>query len=117
MHNVLGTELIPCSLDPLTGYHRDGYCRTGAGDVGLHCVCAVMTEEFLAFTKKQGNDLSTPLPEYQFPGLKPGDFWCLCILRWKEALEHGAAPKVRLEATALTTLEYVDLSDLETHRA
>lgn len=113
--NVLGTPLEPCSFDPMTGFFRDGCCNTGAEDVGLHLVCAVMTDKFLAFSKSRGNDLSTPMPMYQFPGLKEGDRWCLCALRWKEALEAGMAPKVVLEATHISTLEFIDLEDLEQH--
>ena len=97
--NVLGGELQPCSLQPRTGYFRNGCCETGPEDTGLHTVCAVMTAEFLAFSKSVGNDLSTPVPDYGFPGLKPGDRWCLCAPRWKEALDAGMAPKVVLEAT------------------
>ncbi|MGE0144995.1 MAG: DUF2237 family protein [Planctomycetota bacterium] len=111
--NVLGTELADCSRSPLTGFFRDGCCRTGPGDFGLHTVCAVMTAEFLEFTKAVGNDLSTPRPEFEFPGLKPGDRWCLCVSRWKEALEAGAAPRVVLEATHASALEWVDLAQLE----
>lgn len=111
--NVLGTELADCSRSPLTGFFRDGCCRTGPGDFGLHTVCAVMTQDFLEFTKAVGNDLSTPRPEFDFPGLKPGDRWCLCVSRWKEALEAGAAPRVVLEATHASALEWVDLAQLE----
>jgi uncharacterized protein (DUF2237 family) len=114
--NVLGTELQSCSFDPMTGFFRDGCCRSGADDIGLHLVCARMTEEFLIFSKSRGNDLSTPMPHYQFPGLKPGDQWCLCVLRWKEAFQAGVAPQVVLEATHISTLEFVDLEDLEAHR-
>lgn len=99
----------------MTGFFRDGCCRTGAGDRGLHCVCAVMTREFLEFSRNQGNDLMTPRPEFSFPGLKPGDQWCLCVLRWKEALDHGCAPKVDLNATSVVALEFVDLLDLRKH--
>lgn len=113
--NVLGGKLATCSLDPMTGFFRDGCCRTGAGDQGLHCVCAELTAEFLEFSKNRGNDLSTPRPEFAFPGLKPGDSWCLCVLRWKEALDHGCAPKVNLEATSVVTLEFVELDDLKEH--
>jgi uncharacterized protein (DUF2237 family) len=97
--NVLGTSLIGCCTDPMTGYYRDGICRTGPTDTGRHVVCAIMTDEFLTFTKSRGNDLSTPRPEYQFPGLRAGDGWCLCALRWKEAYAAGVAPPVKLEAT------------------
>jgi len=113
--NVLGTDLQDCSHDPLTGFFRDGCCHTGSEDVGLHIVCSEMTEEFLAFSKSVGNDLSTPHPEFGFPGLKPGNRWCLCALRWKEALEAGVAPAVVLEATHISTLEFVDLEDLQEH--
>lgn len=113
--NVLGTPLVPCSLDPKTGFYRDGCCHTGAGDMGVHVVCAEMTAAFLAFTRAQGNDLSTPVPAYQFPGLKPGDRWCLCASRWQEALEAGAAPPVILEATHAAALEYVSLAQLQQH--
>ncbi len=113
--NVLGTELQPCSFEPLTGFCRDGYCLTGGSDYGVHSVCAEMTEEFLEFTKQQGNDLSTPMAEYRFPGLKPGDRWCLCVSRWKEAMQAGLAPPVHLEATHMTSLEYVSLEELQQH--
>ena len=113
--NVLGTALQCCCPDPLTGFYRDGYCRTGPGDTGLHTVCAVMTEEFLEYSSEQGNDLSTPVPEYGFPGLKPGDKWCLCVTRWQEALEDGMAPEVVLAATHLSALEFVSLEDLKAH--
>jgi uncharacterized protein (DUF2237 family) len=113
--NVLGGFLDPCSMDPVTGFYRDGCCRTGAGDVGAHLVCAEMTERFLAFTKAQGNDLSTPVPAYRFPGLKPGDRWCLCASRWKEALDAGLAPPVLLRATHASALEYVSLAELQAH--
>ncbi len=113
--NVLGTELQPCSLDPVTGFYRDGCCRTGRDDLGLHTVCVQASEEFLAFSKAVGNDLSTPNPMYEFPGLLPGDRWCLCAPRWKEALEAGMAPPVVLESTHISTLEFVDLEDLQAH--
>ena len=115
--NVLGGELYDCSIDPVTGWRRDGCCNTDAGDVGVHTVCAVMTEEFLEFSRSVGNDLSTPMPEYGFPGLKPGDRWCLCAARWVEALEADMAPQVVLEATHAHTLEWATLADLEAHRA
>ncbi len=111
--NVLGTPLQDCSHDPVTGFFRDGCCRAGAEDLGLHLVCSVMSEEFLEFSISRGNDLSTPIPEYDFPGLKPGDRWCLCVLRWKEAFEAGVPPAVVLEATHISTLEFVDLEDLQ----
>ncbi len=111
--NVLGTDLKSCSHQPLTGFYRDGCCNTGGDDIGLHTVCAVMTEEFLAFSYSRGNDLSTPRPEYGFAGLKPGDHWCLCVERWKEALDAGMAPKVDLEASHIVSLEFVDLDDLK----
>ena len=97
----------------MTGFFRDGYCHTGPGDHGQHTVCVIMTEEFLAFSRAQGNDLSTPLPQYGFPGLKPGDRWCLCVTRWADALEAGRAPQVQLESCHLTALEFVDLDDLK----
>lgn len=115
--NVLGTELAPCCYQPLTGYYRDGLCRTGLGDDGVHVVCAEMTAAFLSFSVSAGNDLVTPVPEYQFPGLKPGDRWCLCVSRWAEALEAGFAPPVILEATHVSALEFVDLEQLEAHAA
>ncbi len=113
--NVLGGTLQPCSLDPLTGYYRDGCCNTGQGDTGVHTVCAVMTAEFLEFSKTAGNDLSTPMPQYGFEGLKPGDQWCLCAPRWQEAFEAGSAPSVVLEATHIQTLEWCDLAALREH--
>lgn len=113
--NVLGTELADCSLDPLTGFYRDGCCNTGGEDAGVHTVCAVMTDEFLAFSKAAGNDLSTPMPEYGFPGLNAGDQWCLCAPRWQEAFEAGSAPQVVLAATHIQTLEWCTLSDLVAH--
>jgi len=111
--NVLGTELIPCSQDPVTGFFRNGCCETGPEDLGLHTVCAVMSQEFLAYSKAAGNDLSTPMPEYGFPGLKPGDRWCLCAPRWKEALDAGMAPQVVLESTHEETLAIVPLGVLK----
>jgi uncharacterized protein (DUF2237 family) len=113
--NVLGGELKPCSLDPLTGFYRNGCCETGPDDVGVHTVCAVMTAEFLAFSKAAGNDLSTPRPEFGFDGLNPGDRWCLCAPRWKEALDAGAAPQLVLEATHEETLAIVPLGVLKDH--
>ena len=113
--NVLGGALETCCLDPLTGYYRDGSCMTGADDVGTHVICAVMTEEFLTFTKSKGNDLSTPFPHFNFPGLKPGDKWCLCALRWREAYLADKAPPVVLEATNKKALEYVSLEALQAH--
>ena len=110
--NVFGEDLITCSTEPMTGFYRDGCCHTGPDDRGRHVVCAVMTEEFLAFTKVQGNDLSTPRPEYHFPGLKSGDHWCLCALRWREAHLAGVAPLVVLEATHEKVLDYVRMEDL-----
>ena len=111
--NIFGEELIPCCMDPMTGFYRDGLCRTDAFDEGRHVVCAQMTEEFLVFSKAAGNDLSTPRPEYDFPGLKAGDFWCLCALRWKEALAAGIAPAVVLECTHARALEFVTLEQLQ----
>ena len=113
--NVLGQELLPCSNAPLTGFFRNGCCETGPDDLGLHTVCAVMTSEFLAFSRRAGNDLSTPRPDLHFPGLKPGDRWCLCAPRWKEALDAGAAPGVVLEATHEETLAIVTLDVLKAY--
>lgn len=113
--NVFGEELKPCSMDPLTGWFRNGLCETGRDDHGLHCVCAEVTAEFLAFSRSRGNDLSSPAPEFGFPGLQPGDRWCLCIQRWKEAYEAGVAPRVVLESTHISTLEFVDLEVLQAH--
>jgi uncharacterized protein (DUF2237 family) len=115
--NVLGGELQCCCMDPLTGYYRDGFCQTGPGDFGLHTVCAVMTYEFLAFSKSRGNDLSTPRPGLGFPGLNPGDRWCLCVERWQEALEAGFAPPVVLEATHASAIEFVSIEQLMQHAA
>ena len=113
--NVLGEPLALCCNDPKTGFYRDGFCHTGAADVGTHVVCAQVTDAFLEYTRSQGNDLSTPQPEYQFPGLKAGDGWCLCALRWKEAYEAGIAPPVKLEATHEKALEYMSLEMLQEH--
>lgn len=110
--NVLGSDLEPCGFDPVTGFYRDGCCNTGSEDIGLHVVCAQVTAEFLAFSKEQGNDLSTPQPEVGFPGLRPGDRWCLCAARWAEAFAEGVAPPVVLEATHMTTLEWIELDTL-----
>ena len=112
-HNVLGTELVPCSYDPLTGYFRDGCCHTDMHDLGSHVVCAMVTDEFLEFSRSRGNDLSTPRPEYRFAGLQDGDRWCLCALRWKEALAAGVAPAVILECTHARALEFVTLEQLQ----
>ena len=114
-HNVLGSELVPCSYDPLTGYFRDGCCTTDETDGGSHVICTKVTAEFLAFSKARGNDLSTPQPQWRFAGLKPGDRWCLCANRWKEAYEAGVAPPVVLESTHIRALEFVLLEDLEKH--
>ena len=111
--NVLGAPLEACGGTPLTGFYRDGCCNTGPEDLGSHTVCAVMTAEFLEFSKRAGNDLSTPMPEYGFPGLKPGDRWCLCAPRWQEALVAGMAPKVALRATHEGALDYASLADLK----
>ncbi|HEX9641346.1 MAG TPA: DUF2237 domain-containing protein [Candidatus Krumholzibacteria bacterium] len=113
--NVLGEKLQPCSEDPLTGYFRDGCCRSGAGDLGVHVVCAEMTDEFLAFSAERGNDLGTPNPESGFPGLRAGQRWCLCARRWQEALEAGVPPPVILEATSIAVLEWVAMGDLLSH--
>lgn len=113
--NVIGGQLAPCGLDPVTGFYRDGCCNTGPEDLGAHVVCAVVNEEFLAFSRDQGNDLSTPQPDLGFNGLQPGDRWCLCASRWQEALDSGVAPAVVLEATHVRTLEWVGLDDLKRH--
>ena len=113
--NVLGEPLQACSERPLTGFFRDGCCNTSPEDMGVHTVCAVMTAEFLEFSKARGNDLSTPVPQFQFPGLKPGDRWCLCAARWEEARLAGLAPPVLLEATHEAALAVVDLSHLKAH--
>ncbi|WP_428661059.1 DUF2237 family protein [Reyranella sp.] len=113
--NVLGGALQICSGEPLTGFYRDGCCNTGREDHGLHTVCSVMSADFLAFSKAAGNDLTTPMPQYGFAGLQPGDRWCLCAERWKEALEAGAAPQVVLEATHAVTLQVVPLEELKKH--
>ncbi len=113
--NVLGGPLGDCSLKPLTGWFRDGCCNSDASDVGVHAVCARMTREFLAFSRERGNDLSAPVPEQGFPGLKPGDHWCLCAARWQEAFAAGRAPQVVLAATHVRALEVVTLEDLKRH--
>lgn len=113
--NVFGELLQGCSDDPVTGFYRDGCCNSGPDDRGRHVVCVIMTAEFLRFSRAQGNDLSTPRPEFGFPGLKPGDRWCLCADRWREALEANAAPRVVLRATHRLALEHVDLTDLKRH--
>jgi len=110
--NVFGTNLLDCGGDPMTGYYRNGCCESDEDDRGMHTVCAVMSMEFLDFSKSQGNDLITPKPQYDFPGLREGDRWCLCIGRWMEALHAGMAPKVILEATHEKTLDHVSLEDL-----
>lgn len=115
--NVLGGELEPCSRDPLTGFFRDGACNTGPQDVGSHTVCCRVTAEFLAFLRSNGNDLMTPMPQYNFPGLQPGDQWCVCAASWKQAFDAGVACPVVLEATHEAALEVVDLEDLEEHAA
>ena len=111
--NVLGTELKCCCTDPMTGFYRDGYCRTGPEDRGLHTVCVELTEEFLDFSVLDGNDLVTPHPEWGFPGLKPGDRWCVCVTRWAEALRRGRAAPIDLEATHSSALEFVSLEELK----
>jgi uncharacterized protein len=113
--NVLGNELQPCGLDPLTGFYRDGCCNTGGDDVGVHVVCAQMTEEFLEFSKSRGNDLASPVPDHGFPGLQAGDRWCLCASRWQEAFDAGVAPPVFLEATQIQALEWCSLESLRRH--
>jgi hypothetical protein len=113
MLNVFGEPLIGCCSDPMTGFYRDGYCRTSNADTGTHVVCAEMTDDFLEYTKSKGNDLSTPIPAYQFPGLKPGDKWCLCINRWLDAEKAGKAPNIDLKATDQKALDYTDLEHLK----
>ena len=110
--NVLGETLEACCFQPQTGFYRDGYCKTGQGDDGVHVVCAVMTAEFLKYSAEQGNDLTTPHPEHEFPGLVADDRWCLCVTRWRDAFEAGCAPAVILEATHMSALEFVDLDQL-----
>mgnify|MGYP001233899805 FL=1 len=114
--NVLDSELQDCGIDPMTGFYRDGCCNTGPGDVGTHTVCAIMTDDFLEYSKSKGNDLITPRPEFDFPGLKAGDAWCLCALRWEEARQAGCAPRVKLTSTNIKTLEMVELEDLKAHQ-
>lgn len=114
--NILGEPLVSCCKNPMTGFFRDGSCHTNVMDQGTHVVCAIVTDEFLKFTKSLGNDLITPRPEYQFPGLKPGDCWCLCALRWKEAYEAGVAPKVKVKSTHIKVLAYIPKETLEAFR-
>lgn len=113
--NIFGEEMEACCFDPLTGWKRDGYCNTDDFDHGSHVVCCEVTDAFLAFSKERGNDLSTPRPEFNFPGLKEGDRWCLCAMRWQEAFEAGVAPRVFLESCHQKALEFVNLEDLEQH--
>ena len=113
--NVLGTELLPCSMDPLTGYYRTGCCENRGDDPGMHVVCCRVTDDFLAFSASMGNDLSTPMPAYGFPGLTAGDQWCVCAMRWKEALDAGHACPVDLERTHVSALEYIDLDELRAY--
>ena len=113
--NVLGTDLQDCSLDPVTGFYRDGCCNTGSEDGGVHVICVRVTDDFLAFSKAQGNDLSTPMPAYGFQGLRDGDQWCLCAARWKDAFDAGMAPGLVLEATHAAMLEWATLAELKTH--
>ena len=114
--HVLGGNLEVCGTDPKTGFYRDGCCNTGPKDTGTHTVCAIVTQDFLEYSKSQGNDLITPRPEFNFPGLRPGDAWCLCAMRWEEARLAGCAPKVRLLATNEKTLEFVSLDGLKEHQ-
>ncbi len=114
-HNVRGGELQPCSHDPKTGFYRTGCCETGPDDLGRHIVCIVATAEFLEFSRAAGNDLATPMPEHGFPGIRPGDRWCLCAARWQQALDAGKAPEVLLKATHEAALELIDLEDLEAY--
>ncbi|MFT6107082.1 MAG: hypothetical protein ACJA0S_001255 [Rickettsiales bacterium] len=113
--NILGTKLQSCCFEPKTGFYRDGFCNTDQNDHGRHIICAIMSDEFLQFSKKMGNDLTRAVPKYGFPGLKAGDKWCLCILRWREALENGIAPKIILESCHKNCLEYVSIEELEKH--
>ena len=113
--NVLGETLVQCGCQPLTGWYRNGFCETDPTDLGQHSICCVMTEQFLSYSRAQGNDLSTPMPAFQFPGLKAGDHWCVCAPRWKQAYEDGVAPLVRLEATEDTALTVVSLDQLKQH--
>ncbi|CAN5544152.1 DUF2237 domain-containing protein [soil metagenome] len=115
--NVLGTELKSCCTDPMTGFYRDGYCNTGVEDTGRHTVCIVATDEFLEYSRSAGNDLSTPMPQYSFPGVKAGDKWCLCVDRWQQALNDDMAPLVDLEATHENALQVVRLEDLMEYSA
>jgi hypothetical protein len=115
--NVLGGPLASCCTAPRTGFYRDGYCHTGPQDLGSHTVCAVMTDEFLAFSRRRGNDLVTPRPEFDFPGLRAGDRWCLCVSRWKEAFDAGLAPRVVLDACHERALAVVTLAQLQAHSA
>ena len=110
--NVFGKKIEPCSTNPMTGFYRNGCCETGPNDYGTHTVCAIVTDEFLRFSKERGNDLSTENPEYNFKGLKNGDKWCLCVSRWIEAHEAGCAPKIILESTNIKTLEYITFEEL-----
>ena len=114
--NVLGTDLEVCGTDPVTGFFRDGCCNTGAGDIGTHTVCTIVDDQFLEFSKSKGNDLSTPRPEYGFKGLKNGDQWCLCAMRWEEARQAGCAPRVKITSTNIKTLEYVRLEHLKEYQ-
>ncbi len=113
--NVLGEELQLCSEEPKTGFFRDGCCNTDERDRGLHTVCVILTDDFLGFSKARGNDLSTPRPEYNFPGLKAGDQWCLCATRWKEAFDHQVAPRVVLQSTHVRTLDVVSIDELKAY--
>jgi len=114
--NVLGSELQDCSINPMTGFYRDGCCNTGPGDVGTHTVCSIMTDAFLEYSQSKGNDLITPRPEFDFPGLKAGDAWCLCAMRWEEARQAGCAPRVKLTSTNIKTLEMVEFEHLKAHQ-
>ena len=111
--NVLGEPLVVCGCEPMTGFFRDGKCRTGVDDRGQHTVCAIMDQEFLDFTKQSGNDLSTPVPSFGFPGLKPGDHWCLCASRWYEAYKAGVAPRVKLESTEISAATVIPMEVLQ----
>ncbi|MBV6657422.1 MAG: DUF2237 domain-containing protein [Devosiaceae bacterium] len=114
--NILGEDLQLCCIDPKTGFFRDGFCNTNHIDQGTHVICAVVTDEFLEFTRSRGNDLRTPMPGYDFPGLKPGDGWCLCALRWKEAHEAGVAPPIKARSTHARALDFIDAQTLALYR-
>tara|TARA_Y100001968_G_C19449136_1_gene767317 strand:+ start:1571 stop:1945 length:375 start_codon:yes stop_codon:yes gene_type:complete len=114
--NVFGNPLETCNCSPMTGWFRDGTCKTDSSDIGEHTICALMSKEFLTYSKAQGNDLITPIPQYGFPGVKEGEYWCLCASRWKQAYEDGMAPLIRLEATEISVLKSIDLKILQSFK-